>query len=413
MKVRGKLCLILLTVLSLLLVIMLPACGSGGKEASPTSVETSTPTAMPAVTSTPTPTAQPTSSGPVKIGGVTSWSGAAAISGITFADPCIKLVEKQVKDSGGILGGREVKVVRYDNRASVAEIQAGCTKLVYDDNVSAIVWGGVGVAEFEAVSNFAEEHQIMFVTMGGIPDIAQRKFTVNAGVFSLQLKQQSVEAPYKIVNPKTVALLATDMSDLHDRMDYRKAYLEARGVKIVYEAYVSFETADLSSYLSKIKYENPDVLILDSGQNEFYITVAKQIMDLGGWGDIKVFTPPSGEAAKAQTGAQDWYLQVLWFTQDQYPASVKFVNDFKEVNGSEPRTSHMFYYNGLWVAINAIKLAGTDSDRVAIAKAARSGNLVMDTPMGLLHYNTDGYSDLTYKVGQIQNKVIVPVTVPE
>jgi hypothetical protein len=33
--------------------------------------------------------------------------------------------------------------------------------------------------------------------------------------------------------------------------------------------------------------------------------------------------------------------------------------------------------------------------------------------MGILHFNTDGYSDLTYKVGQIQNKEIVPITIPE
>jgi branched-chain amino acid transport system substrate-binding protein len=396
-----------------LLLLIIPACGNGDEEPIATPVVTSTAIAKPVATTTATPTAQPTSSGPVKIGGITSWTGVGAISGITFADPCIKLVEKQVKDLGGILGGREVKVIRYDNRASIAEIQAGCTKLLYDEKVSAFVFGGIGVAEFEAVSNFAEEHEILYVAQGGIPDVAQRKFTVNGGVFSDIYKKQSVEAPYKIVNPKTVALLATDMSDLHERMDYRKKQLEAWGVKIVYEDYVSFETTDLSSYLTKIKYANPGVLILDSGQSEFFITIAKQMMELGGWGDIKVFAPASVDAAKNQPGTQGWYCQVLWFPQDQYPASVKFANDFKEVNGSEPRSNHMFYYNGLWVAINAIKLAGTDSDRVAIAKAARSGNLVMDTPFGILHFNTDGYSDLTYKMGQIQNKVLVPITVPE
>ncbi len=402
--------LLILVVIALML-ILVPACGGGNDEPVPS--PTSTATSSVTTPTLATPTVTPSSNEPVKIGGITSWTGVGAMSGISFADPIIKLVEKEVKDSGGILGGRDVKVARYDNRASIAEIQAGCTKLLYDEKVSVLVFGGIGAAEFGAMSDFAEEHQILYVAQGGIPDVAQRKFTINGGVFSLVLKQQSFEAPYKIANPKTVALLATDQEDIRDRMKYRREHFEAVGVKIVFEDYVSFDTMDLSSYLTKIKQKNPDVLILDSGQNEFYITIAKQIMDVGGWGNIKVFTPPSIDAAKSQAGAQGWYAQVLWYPKDQYPASVQFFNEFKALNGSEPKASHMYYYNGLLAAINAIKLAGTDSDRIAIAQAARSGKLEMDTPMGYLHYNTEGYSDLTFKIVQIQNKDLVPVTIPE
>ena len=57
------------------------------------------------------------------------------MSGLSYADPVIKLVEWQVKQQGGILGGRDVKIVRYDNRASVAEAVAGAQKLMIDDKV--------------------------------------------------------------------------------------------------------------------------------------------------------------------------------------------------------------------------------------------------------------------------------------
>jgi hypothetical protein len=47
-----------------------------------------------------------------------------------LADPIIKLVEHQVKDMGGILGGRNIKIVKYDNRGSVAEAGAGAVQLI-------------------------------------------------------------------------------------------------------------------------------------------------------------------------------------------------------------------------------------------------------------------------------------------
>lgn len=60
--------------------------------------------------------------------------------------------------------------------------------------------------------------------------------------------------------------------------------LEAAGTKILYEQYAPLDTTDYSPYLTKIKFEKPDVLYIYSGQNEMYMSIAKQIMELGGVG---------------------------------------------------------------------------------------------------------------------------------
>lgn len=169
-----------------LLILLVPACGGEEEEtiSTPmnTTVVTATPTATPTEMPIVTPTATPitTSSGPVKIGAVTAWSGPAAMSGLAIADPIIKLVEKQVQDLGGILGGRQVQIVRYDNRASVAEAQAGVKKLVLEDRVSAITLGGVSGAEMEAIAAAAEEIQVLYVSFGGLVKLAEMKFSVSA-----------------------------------------------------------------------------------------------------------------------------------------------------------------------------------------------------------------------------------------
>src|SRR4030042_3079600 len=105
-----KLWLVAFTVLSLLLLVILPGCGGGGegKTSAPTfeSIATFVTTATPVTTNIQTPTPTPINTGPVKAGAIAPWSGPMAMTGM-LADPIISLVEKQVKDMGGILGGRE------------------------------------------------------------------------------------------------------------------------------------------------------------------------------------------------------------------------------------------------------------------------------------------------------------------
>jgi branched-chain amino acid transport system substrate-binding protein len=336
-----------------------------------------------------------------------------AMSGTYYGDQIIHLVEKQVSDMGGILGGREVQVVRYDERGSTAEAQAGVNKLYYDDKVSALVWGGESGTEFDAVADVAEQLQILFVALGNVNGLDNLKFTVDATVQSPADWQGPADFINKVLKPKTVAFLASDDAQAHKYVSGLKAMLEAAGAKTVYEQYFSPSVADYTPYLTKIKYVKPDVLFMFAGATEAFVSVAKQITDLGGWGDIKVVTTPPGEGAKALPGAQGWYMFALWLPGLNYPGAVKFQNDYQAMFKVAPTGNHVYYYNCLWTAIYAIQLAGTDTDRVAIAQAARSGKLEWDTPMGRAHFAPDGSSGLNVIMVQIQDKKLVQVTTPQ
>jgi branched-chain amino acid transport system substrate-binding protein len=403
-----------------LLVLLVPACGGGSEEptlivtptATPIVTATSTATATPTIATTPTATPTATSSGPVKIGTIASWSGPMAVTG-GLADKVIGLVEKQVKDSGGILGGREVKVVRFDSAGSVAQAAGGVEKLVADDKVCAVTMGGISGAEFDATATAAEEKKVLFVAFGTVDDLEKYKFTVNGTVQRDAYIGQLVNFTLKVVKPKTAAFLGAESTDSNARISGLKAGLEAAGVQTVYEQHFPATTVDYSPYLTKIKFENPDFLFLDSGQNEFYVTVARQIVELGGWGNTKVLGTPALEYAKKQPSAEGWYEFALWVPGVEYPEAIKFYDGFKALYGSAPSSSQVYNYNCLIVAIAAIKFAGTDTDLVKIAEAARSGNLEVDTPMGHAHYTTDGQSGLGVVIAQVVNKDLKLVNVPE
>ena len=176
--------LVVLAVLNLLLLIVLPACGGGGGEgekvptANPTITATvgptATPTATPGVTQTVTPT--PTSTEPVKIGVIGPWSGPMAMTGM-LADQNIAIVEDQLKNTGGILGGREVQFVRGDDRGVIAESAGQATKLALEDKVTIMTLGGVTGASMSAVADVAEELKVPFVGLTAAHNVADKKYS--------------------------------------------------------------------------------------------------------------------------------------------------------------------------------------------------------------------------------------------
>jgi len=176
---------------------------------------------------------------------------------------------------------------------------------------------------------------------------------------------------------------------------------------VVYKEFIDQNVTDLSPYLTKILYEDPDCLFLVLGTGQF-MAVAKQITDLGGWGDMKVAAIGTASSAIGMPGADGWILMTAWHPSKDDPESVKYKEDYEAVNGQLPSDLDVYFYNCLWTAIHAIELAGTDN-REDIAQAARSGNLEFDTPMGRQHLGPDGVSILRQMYVQIQEDgVVVP-----
>jgi branched-chain amino acid transport system substrate-binding protein len=331
-----------------------------------------------------------------------------AMSGV-LADQIIALVEEQVKNMGGILGGRQVKFIRGDDRGAVAESAGQAKKLTLDDKVTILTLGGESAAHFTAVSDVAEELKVPYVALATIYGVAARKYsaclfyheTTIGGIANFLID---------VVKPKTVAYLAYDVVDAHQNLDGVEGVvgardrLKAKGIDIVYEQYFPQGTTDFTPYLTKIKYVKPDILVTvlnDVGQA---ITINKQIAELGGWGSIKYYCatePGSAKAAITMPSAVGTYVRVLWLPGSDDPGMKAFEDAFKQKYNRLPSADLTYFYNGFWTAIKAVELAGTD-DPDKVAQALRSGNLEWDSAWGHLRIGTNGTGDVTGTVVQIQ-----------
>jgi branched-chain amino acid transport system substrate-binding protein len=400
--------------LSLLLVLLLAACdGSNNTETTvpvtPGATATATPMATPSPTSTEesTATPTPTSSEPVKLGVIGPWSGALAVSG-GIADQIMAVVEQQVKDQGGILGGRQVKFVRGDDRGVVAEAVGQARKLALEEKVDMLLFGGASGASFNAVAQEAEALKIPYVAPATIYGGTTMKYNISiytAGV----IIDRVADFPIEFVKPKTIAWLAWDDESARNQLDGVEGVVGARerwkaaGIDIVYEQYFPLDTADYSAYLTTIKYKKPDLAIISVNNPVQAITINKQVIELGGWDDMKVWygtSAASGQKAVSLPAALGKYVSVEWMAGSDEPGMKAFEDAFKKVHGRLPTSDLAYYYNNFWTGIKAIELAGT-TDRDKVAQAMRSGNLEWDSAWGPLRIPPDGKGMPTMMVTQV------------
>jgi branched-chain amino acid transport system substrate-binding protein len=397
--------------LALALVLIVPILAACGKEKEKTPTPTPPPTATsgPTPTATPGPTPTPTpAKGPVKIGVIMPWSGPLAMSGL-LVDQVIAVIQDQLKNQGGILGGREVEFVRGDDRGMVAESVGQARKLALEEKVDILTLGGVSAASFTAVADVAEEVKVPYVAFATIFGVADMKYCA-ACFCNEPFIARIANFLIDVVKPKTVAWLAYDLEDTRDMIDgvedvpgFRER-IEAEGIDVVYEQYFPLDTVDFSPYLTKIKYVNPDILLSCLNGAGQAITINKQIMELGGWGSMKYFcTSEQGtnKTAINMPAAVGTYTAVLWLPGSDEPGMKAFEDAYTQHFGHLPDPALTYFYNSIWTAIKAIEMAGT-TDHDKVAEALRSGNLEWVSAWGHLRIGTDGKGVPTMMVAQIQ-----------
>lgn len=407
--------LVLLLVMITVLLAAIVACDNDDDQTTTAHTDVKTTrldqTERPVSTDSPSP---PPANNPVKIGAISSWSGPLALAGI-IGDDVIALVEDQVTKMGGILDGRPVKVTIYDDAGQVSKALSGWSKLVLDDKVSAIVYGGMTGATTTASADAAQDYETPYFNMSPIPDdLSDLPYTVRCTYKSSASAQKAMEFVINELKPDTAAILTDDDQAMRQRAAAIKEALHGAGIDLVYEEYVPQGTKDFSPYLTNLQYAAPDVLIASHAPQEYYIQIFRQIVELGGWGDIKFISPsPTSTNMGIATlpGAIGTYHWVLWIPGLDYPGARQFEQDFFAKYGREPTAPHVFAYFPLWVAIEAIELAGTDTDLEAIAEAARSGELKWESPAGPLAIGTDGEPNLEGFMVEVKaGGELVPVT---
>ena len=356
--------------------LALAACGSKGEATSGTS-----------------------DSGTLVIGASMSLTGKLAREG-QLTKEGYELCQDKVNAAGGAdIGGKKVKLdIQYQDDTSKPDTAAQLVDQFNDKGVKLIL-SSYGSANTEAQAAVVERNgQVMADSAGADDKIFNKGYKRTFAVLSpaTEYAASIVKSIAEMAQPKprTMAFLSADDGFSKTVTEGGVAAAKAAGFEVVGTEYFPNGTSDVSSALTKIKGEKPDVIIGSVHLVEG-VAIVKQAKELGvkpaGFGET-VAPPTPDFAATLQGDAENVLGSSQWTDatkgEDKYFGTAKdYSKDIQAKYGHAPD-----YHDAeasaacLAIVLGAEKAGSTEPDKI------RDGMAALDTEsfFGRLKFNEKG-----------------------
>jgi branched-chain amino acid transport system substrate-binding protein len=351
----------------------------------------------------------------IKIGANLELSGGVASYGQSIAEG-LELAFEEINKEG--INGKELKLVKVDNKSEAAEATNGAIKLISQDQVVAIVGAATSTNTLAQVQ-VAQDNKVPLITPTGTnPTITNKDGKVNDFVFRtcfIDPFQGTVAAKFALdeLKVKSAAVLIDTASDYSKGLAsaFKKSFEENGGKIVAEEAYVAKDT-DFRATLTRIKSANPEFIFLPGYYEEVGLIV-KQARELGinvpimggdGW-DSPTLVEIAGPEALNNTFITNHYS-----ANDPDSKIQEFVKAFKAKYNKTPDGFAALGYDTAYFLADAIKRAG-DADPEKIKEAlAQTKDLALVSGVLTLDENHDPVKSATileYKNGEQQFKTKV------
>lgn len=319
----------------------------------------------------------------IKIGINMELSGGVATYGqSTLAG--IELAVKQANAAGGI-GGKQIELVKYDNKSDSAEATTIATKLMTQDGVLAVM-GPATSGGFKATIPVALKNKVPVISGSAtVDDVTVDANGVKEYAFRICYNdsfQGTVLAQYAYnsLSSKTAIVLKDVANDYCKGVasSFTTAFTAAGGTVAAEESFNTNDT-DFSAILTKIKDLNFDVILLSAYYQEAGLVI-KQARALGI--DCPIIGPDGYDSPSLVELAGADALNNVYYTNhysslDQDPGVLKFIGDFNAEYGKDPDSFNALGYDLAKFTIDAI------------TRAAEAGELTGETVKAALESTTD------------------------
>jgi branched-chain amino acid transport system substrate-binding protein len=347
----------------------------------------------------------------IKIGVNLELSGNVASYGESLAKG-IDMAVKEINSAGGI-DGKQIEMIKVDNKSEAAEATNGIIKLTSQDKVTAII-GAATSGNTVAQAQIANDNKTVLISPSGTsPTVTVNKDgKVNEYVFRtsyIDPFQGTIAANFAAndLKVKNAAILADSGSDYAKGLSdsFKKTFEKAGGKVVAEDAYVAKDT-DFRSQLTRIKSKNPEYIFIPGYYEEVGLIV-KQARELGitvplmgadGW-DSPTLIELAGKDALNNTFITNHYS-----ADDPDEKIQNFLKAYKEKNnGESPNAFNALGYDTVYFLKDAIERAGSvDSTKIKEALASTKDlSLVTGTiSIDKNHHPVKSATVLEYKDGK-------------
>ena len=294
----------------------------------------------------------------IRIGEVGSMTGSEATFGISTHQG-IELAVEEINKAGGVLG-KKLEVITLDDQSKPDEAATAVTKLITQNNVSAIL-GEVASSRSIAMASIAQDFKVPMISPSSTnPKVTELGDYIFRVCF-IDPFQGEVMAKFALQNLKIkkVAILRDIKSDYSTGLSeyFARAFKKGGGEIVLDQSYESGDI-DFKSQLTTIRSKNPQAILVPGYYTEVGL-IARQAKELGlmapllggdGWDSPKL-TEIGGKAI------DNSYFSNHYSNENKAPLIQTFISHFKEKHKVLPDGLSSMGYDATFVLADAIKRA--------------------------------------------------------
>lgn len=307
--------------------------------------------------------AAPAAGDTVKIGVNYELSGGVATYGQASVQG-IELAVAEVNAAGGVKG-KQVELVKYDNKSEPAEATTLATKLMTQDKVVAVL-GPATSGAMKATIPVALKNKVPVASGSATADdVTADASGVKEYAFRVCFNdsfQGTAMANFasKKLNAKSAVIIKDNSNDYSKGLaeNFTKTFTEAGGTIVGEQAYVKGEK-DFASILTRTKGQQFDVIYLP-GYYEEAGPIIKQARELGITAPVlgaDGFDSPKLLELGGADALNDVYFTNHYSSLDKDPKVTKFIADFKAKYNEDPNAFHALGYDLAKFAMDAAERA--------------------------------------------------------
>ena len=338
----------------------------------------------------------------VKIGYSGPLSGGAALYGKNVLDG-MQMAAAEINAAGFAVGGKKYKleIVALDDKYNPSETAINAQRLVQEHKTPAILVPHSGGSFALQTNNEAQKYLLLSYT--SVPQI-----TARGNKLTLRIPPEFTSYVVPFVK-YSMGKFGKNLAIANADHDYAKAWTavfrpawEAAGGKVIAENPMSYNRAtDFYSGVSRVLAAKPDVLFI-GGASEPTGLVVKQARELGFKGGFVIIDQAKMDEMGQVTGGYgplEGSIGVLPVVDDSAPNTKAFVERYRKMfPGRTPSSEVMLNYTAVWATVQAMKLAGTVTDAVAM-RAQLDKAMKTLTPA----VNPFGYDGVDERGGSLAN----------
>jgi branched-chain amino acid transport system substrate-binding protein len=314
----------------------------------------------------------------IKIGLNYELSGGVATYGQSLTEG-IELAVQEINKNGGVLG-KQIELVKVDNKSDNAEAANVSTRLATRDKVVAIL-GPATSGNTKAASPAAMQNKVPLISASATADdvTVDSNGKVRDYIFKTCFSDSfqgvaMANFAFKDLGLKNAAVLVDSASDYSKGLvkSFKETYTSLGGQVVTEEAYATKDT-DFKAVLTNIKGKNPDILFVPGYYEEVGLIV-KQARELGL--NVPVLGGDGYDSPKLAEIAGKAALNKVYYTnhyssEDTSAEVTKLKEAFKAKYNKAPDAFNALGYDLAYFVTDALKRAG-EADPVKLKDALAS-----------------------------------------